>query len=83
MNTGETVVSKRLLPAKLFRTCGTSKGVMARRLPVQHVTSYHETWQAPRGLPELCVQRFVRLRMLSRHCVDPPCQGPIVAGNML
>jgi hypothetical protein len=27
--------------------------------PLQHVTSYDETWQAPRGLLGLCVQHFL------------------------
>jgi hypothetical protein len=37
----------------------------------------------PRGLPGLCVQRFAVIQTLSQLRADPPCEGLIVAGNML
>jgi hypothetical protein len=61
----------------------TVGSIFVHVVSIHHVTSYGEIWQAPRGLPGLCVKWFARLYIPSQHRVDPPCQGPTVADNML
>jgi hypothetical protein len=43
-------------------------------LALQHVTCYDENWPAPRGLRELCVQRFDEVRTLLQYRVDHPAE---------